>query len=352
MEAIACIGDATPPWAEILTATRDLIGADSGSLIMLDGAGDLLHVNHVGLAESTLKEYEQHFHKLDLLAHAAARHEAGGWIDSNEAIPRATLLRSEFHNDYLRKNGQSQIVGLLLERSGSRLTGMSFQRATIESGVRDRLSRGDIGTCIRAFQEALATRQGLVAGDIHVLEETFGAFGEAICLVSRGGAVARMSPLCATLFDDRRGLTLRHGRLHHPNRAVFSQVLDKLSLAIRNRARTQAAVGLASGDTLSLDIAPAPAALQMFGEPLALVRFRRNTIARTIDMSCLIAEFGITPAEARVLAGLVDGRTPLEYAVENSVSENTVRKQIATLKIKMNCSRVVDLVRLAILFRA
>ncbi len=352
MEAVACIADAAPPWADILTATRDLIGADSGSLIMLDRAGDLLHVSHVGLADATLKAYEAHFHKLDLLAHAATTQDAGTWIDSNEAIARETLLRSEFHNDYLRKHGQSQILALLLERSDSRMAAMSFQRSTIESGARERLSSGDIGLYVRAFQEALTSKQALIAEDIHVLEETFSAFGEAICLVSPSGTVVRMSPLCGLVFDNREGLTVRQGRLYHPNAAVRAQVLDKLRLAMRTQTRTKAAVALSAGDTLSLDIAPAAARLQMVGEPLALVRFRKNTVGRIIDMSCLMAEFGITLAEARVLAGLAGGCTPLEYAAENSVSENTVRKQIASLKGKMNCSRVVDLVRLAILFRA
>ncbi len=351
MEAVACIADAAPPWADILTATRDLIGADSGSFIMLDGAGDLLHVGHVGLAESTLRAYEQHFYKLDLLAHAAATQDVGSWIDSNEAIPRATLLRSEFHNDYLRKNGQSQLLALLLERNGSRMTAMSFQRATIEAGARERLNSGDIGAYIRSFQHALATKQARIAEDIHVLEEAFSAFGEAICLVSQGGAVVRMSPLCGVLFDSRQGLSIRQGRLSHPNGAVRSQLLESLRLAIRTRSRTKAAVALSSGETLSLDIAPARPKVRRVGGPLGLVRLGRNTAARTLDLSCLIGQFGLTPAEARVLAGLVGGCTPLEYAAENSVSEHTVRKQIASLKTKMNCSRVVDLVRMAMLFR-
>jgi len=352
MEAVACIADDAPPWADILTATRDLIGADSGTLIMLDGAGDLLHVSHVGLAESTLREYEQHFYKLDVLAHVAAKQDAGTWIDSNEAIPRETLLRSEFHNDYLRKNGQNQILALLLERNCSRMTGMSFQRATIESGARERLSSGDIGTYVRSFQEALTRKQTAIAENIQLLEQTFSAFGEATCLVSRGGAVVRMSALCAILFDNRQGLSVKHGRLYHPNRAVNTHVLDSLGQAIQTRTRTKATVALSLGDTLSLDISPAPAKLQMVGEPLAFVRLRRNTAGGTIDTSCLIATFGITPAEARVLAGLIGGLTPVEYAIENNVSENTVRTQIASLKGKMNCSRVVDLVRLAILSQA
>lgn len=352
MEAVACIRDDTPPWADILSATKDLIGADSGSLIMLDGAGDLLHVTHVGLAESTLREYAQHYHKLDVLAHAAARQEAGAWLDSNEVIARATLLRSEFHNDYLRKNDQNQILCLLLERNGTRMTGMSFQRAIIEAGARERLSGGDIGTFVRAFQEALASKQSAIVENLLLLEDVFTGFGEAACLVSRGGAVLRMSPLCGSLLDNRQSLTTKRGRLYHPNEAVLPYVLDSIDRAIQTRTRTRATVALSLGSTLLLDISPAPTKLQMVGEPLALVRLRKNSEGGSIETSCLIATFGITPAEARVLAGLAGGLSPVEYAVQNAVSENTVRKQIASLKSKMNCHRVVDLVRQAMLTKS
>lgn len=349
MEAIGCMTDDDPPWAEILATAKDLIGADSGTLIMNSTAGELLHVSHVGLSDSAVRDYQQHFHKVDLLADAAAKQKAGVWLDSNEVVPRQTWLQSEFHNDYLRKHSQHQLVALLIESNGTRMTGMSFQRSTIQTDARDRLGSGDIGVYIRAFQDALSKKQLTIAEDMHLLEESFGAFGEATCLASGGGTVIRMSPLCGALFDNRKGLSIRHGRLFHPNSVVCAHVLDNLGRAVQGRTRTKATVALAPGDTLSLDISPAPAKLQMVGEPLALIRLRRSTMGGELEISCLISAFGVTPAEARVLAGLAAGLTPADYAARHSVSENTVRKQIAALKDKMNCSRVVDLVRLAIL---
>ncbi|MGO4811637.1 LuxR C-terminal-related transcriptional regulator [Cupriavidus sp. 2MCAB6] len=55
--------------------------------------------------------------------------------------------------------------------------------------------------------------------------------------------------------------------------------------------------------------------------------------------------------DAKVLSGLVAGQSPAEFAVQNGVSENTVRKQVASLKFKMNGSRSVELVRLALMHR-
>ncbi|MBU69220.1 MAG: hypothetical protein CL858_27920 [Cupriavidus sp.] len=43
--------------------------------------------------------YSTHYHRLDMLAHVAMRQGAGHWLDSNEALSRQALLRSEFYTD-------------------------------------------------------------------------------------------------------------------------------------------------------------------------------------------------------------------------------------------------------------
>lgn len=351
MEAVACIAAEHPPWTDILSTARELVGADSGSLIMLSGSGDLMHVSHVGLAESTIDAYTQHFYKHDLMSRAAANQEAGAWLDSDEAIPRDTLLRSEFHIDYLHKNGQAQILALLMERSGQRTTAMSFQRSSIEAGARARLSAGETGTYVRAFQHALRTRQDAMHADIRVLDDTFAALGEAACVVSRGGAVLHLSALCASLLDNRQGLHVRHGQLRHANADVLAYVRDNIDTTLRTGQRTRAMVALTWGQTLSLDITLAPARWKIAGEALALIRIRHNRVDDGIDTAGLVSTFAITPAEARVLAGLVAGQSPADHAQAYGVSENTVRTQIARLKSKLNCSRTVDLVRLALVAR-
>ena len=50
-----------------------------------------------------------------------------------------------------------------------------------------------------------------------------------------------------------------------------------------------------------------------------------------------------------MLAGLVAGLAPSELAAQNGVSEHTVRSHIASMKAKMCCNRIVDLVKLAVL---
>ncbi|MDF3836804.1 LuxR C-terminal-related transcriptional regulator [Cupriavidus basilensis] len=103
------------------------------------------------------------------------------------------------------------------------------------------------------------------------------------------------------------------------------------------------------GETLSLDITPSIPQVRLSDEPFAFVRLRRNSAFTGANVAGLVCTFCVTPDEARVLAGLVAGLSPAEFAAAHDVSENTVRKQIANQWTKMHCNRVVDLVKLAVL---
>lgn len=349
IEALDHISDPMPPWEQILATARDLIGADTGSLIMMDGRGKLLHLNHVDVPKSTLHDYIHHFHKLDVIADAAVGLDAGAWLDSNDVIPASRFERTEFHADYLRKHRQAQILALVLEQNIERRTAFSFQRSTIVANARDKLTQGEVGTYIRTFQVALERRRQVMANNLQLLEDTFSSLGEATCLVSVSGTVVHASAVANALLDNRNGLCIRQGRLFHPTPAVQAHLARNLEETLRTGTRTKATVALAWGETLSLDIAPSSPQVRLSNEPLAFMRLRRNSAFTEANVTDLVCIFGVTAAEARVLAGLVAGLTPAESAVANDVSENTVRKQIANLKTKMHCSRVVDLVKLAVL---
>lgn len=349
VEAVSHIADDAPPWHDILATARELIGADSGTLIMMDGHGSLLGLNQVGLDEEAITAYAAHFYKLDSMAEAAAKVPAGIWLDSNELFSPAELQRTEFYTDYQRKHGHEQSLALVLEQNTQRRTGFSFQRSTVIQGAKNKMLEGEVGSYIRALQTALSSRHTSTALQLMSVEETLTALGEASCLVSPSGTVLRHSPLASQMLDNGQGLCVRQGRLWHASQAVRALLSTKLIGTIRSGAPSRLTVPLSQTETLSLDITVSNPRFSLGGEQLAFIRLRRQNAVANADESELAAIFGITTTEAKVLAAMAAGLTPMELAVHHAVSENTVRKQIASLKMKMNCSRAVDLVRLALL---
>jgi DNA-binding CsgD family transcriptional regulator len=86
-----------------------------------------------------------------------------------------------------------------------------------------------------------------------------------------------------------------------------------------------------------LSLGPAdPAALLIFGDPDA---------SASTSTQALIDLFGLTPAEARLTAALVDGERLEEYADRLKISVNTARTQSKQVFAKTGCSGQVELVR-------
>jgi DNA-binding CsgD family transcriptional regulator len=349
MEAVEQISDETPPWEDILSTARDLIGADGGSLIMMDGRGNLLNLNYVNVSDVQVTEYATYFHKLDFISSASINFAAGTWLDSNELFPRTQLRRTEFYTDFLHKHRNEQIVTLLLERSAERRTGISFQRSSVQDGAGETLSQGTVGTYFRSFMAALGRRGQSMANNLKLVEDAFAALDEATFLLTSSGIVLHPSGLAKSLLDNPRGLSIKQGKLWHQNPAVLSNLSKAVAATLQSGQRSRVTVSLTWGEALSLDFAVADSRIRLSNEPLVFVRMRRNSVLSEADADNLIATFNVTKAEARVLAGLVGGLAPSELAIQNGVSEHTVRSQISNLKRKMHCSRIVDLVKLALL---
>jgi len=82
---------------------------------------------------------------------------------------------------------------------------------------------------------------------------------------------------------------------------------------------------------------------------MAIVRLKLERGSASLpDPSLLCAAFGLTGAEARVLAALLEGQTPAAHARAQGVTINTVRRQIAVLMQKTGCNRQADLIRLGL----
>jgi DNA-binding CsgD family transcriptional regulator len=61
----------------------------------------------------------------------------------------------------------------------------------------------------------------------------------------------------------------------------------------------------------------------------------------------MAAAFGLTGAEARVLAGLLSGRTLVETAAALGISTSTAKSHLENIFMKTGVSRQAELVRLA-----
>ena len=144
----------------------------------------------------------------------------------------------------------------------------------------------------------------------------------------------------------RPSLREQNGRLWHPDSRVREALAAALLATVRGAQPSGLVVHRDPSGPDSFELARADQRLSLASGSLVVIRQRRHLARGDVPIDLLCSAFNITKAEARVLAALMSGKLLKEHARDHNVSLETVRTQIASLKVKMNCSRQVDLVRL------
>jgi DNA-binding CsgD family transcriptional regulator len=200
-----------------------------------------------------------------------------------------------------------------------------------------------LGKTLRAAQ---ALREGLVAG--------LNRLGVGILLVTADCRILFASAVVEAIMRRSDGLARQNGHL----RAMTPEASEQLERHIRAAASTGSRRGEETGDIVTLRRArglpmpilifplrggeggpgPAdPAAVLFVSDPETSLRINERNIAHV---------YGLTPAEARLLNALLEGKRLSEYAKESGITLNTAKTYLRQLFDKTGSARQADLLRL------
>jgi len=351
MEAVRHIQDPTPPWDDILRASRAVVGSDSATLMMVGGQHDLLLMHQQGIDAAAEKEYRDLYYQHDAIAEAAVQSPTGKWWDTVELQSREGASRHPFYADYLPRHRMRQVMAYVILGDPERHAAISFQRQTPKENAVDGLTRGPVATYLRALTDAIAERERQGNLQLETLEATLSGFGEATFVASPNGRIQRCSARAYEMLREAGMLGITERVLTHCRQDVVTGLVAALSVSAQQGKATSFAAPTSWGHAIRFDIIPAPSIYRLSTEHALFVRMHKNSAFAVPELEELAAFFALTPAEAKVLAGLIAGHTPSEYARTSGVAEATVRNQIASLMRKMSCSRQSELVRLGSLLR-
>lgn len=349
MESLEHIQDPTPPWLDILSNARDVVGADACTLVMLDRTDKLVLMEQVGIDAAAEQDYKTYFYKEDFIAVAAANSPVGRWWDTVDLTRTRSLKASSFYADFMSKHRMGQISTFVVLAEPERRAAISFERVTVSaepSAASDGEHRKQFMSALLA---AVAKREALTRTRFEAIEAAFRQVDEAHLLADAAGVIFRCSAH-ATEILSRAGMLKRPQMcLTHGNANVLAGLHLALSRASGAPTGVAYSAPLGWGRALRFDIVPTLDELKMSSEVLMLIRLRELSAFRTPQEEDLATFFSLTSAEARVLRSLVAGHSTSEIASTSRVAESTVRNQIASLMRKMSCSRQSELVRLGTL---
>ncbi|MFM0140647.1 helix-turn-helix transcriptional regulator [Caballeronia grimmiae] len=351
MEVVRHLGDALPPWDAFLHTSKELIGADGAALVMFDGQMNFDELRQLDYDSATEREYLDHFYQCDAFAQATRGSPGGKWWDTVELSSTPEARKLPFYADFMPRHKLGQGVALVVLAEPGRHMAVSFHRTSARENAIDELSKGSVRLFTQALLRAVKARAYSTSERLSAVETALSSIDEVVFLVNKNADLVRCSPAAYEFLEDAKMLSATRRELMHEQPNVMRGMLQALVMALVTSRPRQYCVPLSWGVGVRFDITAAPVNLRLANESLLMVRARKTSAFDVPEAAELATFFGLTVAESRVLLQLVEGHSPKDIAVANSVAERTVRNQIASLMTKMSCTRLSELVRLGSLLR-
>ncbi|MDR6755045.1 DNA-binding CsgD family transcriptional regulator [Mycoplana sp. BE70] len=330
----------------------ELNGASPGALSTLffhdmrANAGAMAYVSGSEGREKALGDYESYYSNLNPWMRKVAVTPIGRGIIGEAIVSRDEFNRSEYYNDYIRRNGLETGLGLTLHRDNACYFLLST--LTDDKDVDRNLARADTLTQIaphlkRAFRYYRSGEFHAAALDLG--EGVGDASGLGLIVVNDDLRVVRASAAGQQVLaaGEPVGLDVM-GRIRFQDRDLQTSLQ-----AMFNHGR--------SGQTTEVTYAPQPGmrfirfggsrVLQFFAGPMVAILIgdaRGNLKPTLLEVA---ASHGLSLAETRVFSGIVGGQSITEIARSAGVKRETIRSQLKSIFTKTGTTSQKDIIRLA-----
>jgi len=340
-------------WEAPIAGAMRLLGASKGAILDVDASG-LAGVVALGHDPAAQKAYTEHYFAVDPTVPACLAAPPHEPLTVYEQFPAGARRGGEYFDFARRVADIGDALGIGTRGEHGRRAVLSFQQPAQGAG----------------FDLEAKQLMSLLAPHLEIAKRAQARLAESAS--ARAALAAGIDR-----FTDAAYILDGHARIRHLNRAGAALLArerrvrsagGRLALAEpRGQAAFEAAVRAAAGKAARCTLLPLPRtdglqAAEVVISPLhaqhALVADWQLPLALVViglarhDARSIAARmralYGLTPAEARVVALLAMGATVRDIAHANQVREVTVRSQLRSIAHKTGAGRQADLVRLAL----
>jgi DNA-binding CsgD family transcriptional regulator len=269
-------------------------------------------------------------------------------------IPQAYASTSPYIQECLRPQGIVDIMQHYLLDTPARYSVFAISKNAQQGPVTDR--EVELGGLLLPHLRRAVTISNVL--DVRTIErarfaQTLDTLRCAVLLTRKDAAIVHANAAAEIMLDDGDCIQGTGGVL----RARSASATAELSAAIARAAQDEAGMGK-SGLAILLTEADQP----VFAHVLPLTgghlrtRLQPEAVAAVFigvppddqdTAAAMAASFGLTPAETRVLASLLAGRTLAETASALGIAATTTRTHLDNIFSKTGVGRQADLMRLA-----
>jgi len=343
-------------WIDALQQVCAFMHCSAGSLLSSDRIGRFnLNVNW-GHEPGYWESYQNHYFHLDPLNAWVFRSTAGDVLVASRSPLWPEVLASAYYREWVEPQGFVDCIGATLEKSPSGAAALACVRREDEGLVDDACSFR-IGLILPHFRRALMISRLLDQHDLRVGDfvEAMDALSTCVFFLNGAGELVHSNqsgreilaagePLCLVgkslaATDQSSQIDLRQ--------AVHSMLDFRPESRLERVALT---ISGANGVSYATHLLPLTSGARRhigLGAAAVIAVFVRATIIDVASAVSAAARFyNFTPAEARVLAEIVDHGGLENVAGRLGVSRRTVQTHLERLFEKTGSKRQADLVKL------
>ncbi len=281
-----------------------------------------------------------------------------------DVMPREQLLDSKYYKEYLVREDLAQMMIAIVfgqnSASGAPVAGCTFFRGHKAPLFTDR-DRDRLNLLVPHLSRSLGVMQRIRSAELTVASSlaALDRLSTGVLLTDSSGAVAFTNRSGQRMLDDRDGLRLRKltngtglGDLVADNAKTSKSIGDAISATLNRDP--YATPHFSSCVSVPRTSGVASYTLQFsalgrhneFGAYAAIIFIADGAQEVEIDPALLQSAYGLTPAEARVAAALLESGSAQEVADALGTSPNTVHTQIKQIYAKLGVDTRARFVKL------
>jgi DNA-binding CsgD family transcriptional regulator len=337
-------------WPVALQAVAAAVGGiGAGQAIFNRRTGVVEWVTITGPCAALEARYISHYAPLDPYPPVLHAQPARRWLTLSRSLRASACVSREWYNDFILKSGVADMVAAKMYEDEDTTVLLGIHRGPASARAAAQFNAG-----VRALQQPLvrATRQHVA---FRRMGRALAAAHQALRYLSVGvvmtdveGHVLETNQLAREILEREDGLQIRNERL------TATRTFDsaKLAAGIAGRAPVGAdaevhlLIGRKGGARPhAVTIAPLEGGSDGARAQRIVMVLIVNPDWQTPSERSVSAFFGLSPAESRLAASLMQGRKLGDIARDSGVEVTTLRTQLSSILRKVGVQRQVDLVR-------
>lgn len=305
-----------------------------------------------GQDEHFLQAYRDHFVHLDPYREFLAASPPGELVIGESAVPLRVRRHTEIFNDYEKPQGRIHVVGSNMGRDQDFLLYLGMHRSE-RAGPYGEQDLDFIRPLLPHLLRAVQIKRLLgEAVEAQRLSETLmDRLRLGVLLLDKAGsprfanAAARKMADAFGLQLQTNGISLADTRANKRLQILIGQITQRTPPG-RESAGGDIIVRHSGAGTLQLRVFPiAPRGDPVLtGREIRIVIFLVRPGGHTLPPDQITALWGLTPAEGRLVARLIEGGTLEAAAIELGIAVSTARTQLSAVFAKTGCHRQTELV--------